>query len=184
MNDKTNLSVAHNLPDHLPQQKEGIFLTAGDPLGNGQFEAVPVYIADGRTMPLELAPKHLFSQVPGFQHFGKPTFESVFEEFGSFAVKTFKKATSYSTMEKLKDEAEEVQDELMNYKGTQEAREALKKEFADCLLCLVHSAKKAGFTAEELVSAMDQKSKVNQGRKWKLNANNTYSHIKDHEEEK
>lgn len=52
-------------------------------------------------------------------------------------------------------------------------------EYADCMICLLTAAGKSGFYIEELMRAIMNKMKINYTRKWKLNPDNTYSHIKD-----
>lgn len=108
---------------------------------------------------------------------GVPTFEEVFAESAEFSLNTFINSTSYSSLEHLKEEVLEVQKELTIYETVD--RPALLKEYADCFLCLISSAAREGITAKEIVAAMDAKAQINKARKWKLNTNNTYSHVKE-----
>lgn len=113
----------------------------------------------------------------------KTTFEKVFEDFAEFSKATFVQSTAFSSLEHLKEEVEELSHEVLLNSGrhnqhTQQTPEMLE-EYADCVLCIISSATRAGITAEQIVSAMGRKTQINKARKWKLNPNNTYSHIKE-----
>jgi hypothetical protein len=111
----------------------------------------------------------------GGQYRNNPTFEQVFEKFAEFSLKAFVNSTASTSLNHLKTEIEEVQKELD--KGTVFSAQLLA-EYADCFLCLVSSASRVRIPAQLIVSAMDHKAKINQGRKWKDNGDGTYSHIK------
>lgn len=51
-------------------------------------------------------------------------------------------------------------------------------EYADCFICLLTAAGKSGFDLEQIRKAIMNKMEINYRRKWKLNADNTYSHVK------
>lgn len=86
-------------------------------------------------------------------------------EFQAWAVKTFDKATAYSSIQKLKTELTELEDNPSI------------EEFADCFMCLLHSMAKLGFSADHLTQELKRKFEVNKKRSWRLNEDNTYSHI-------
>lgn len=90
--------------------------------------------------------------------------EELIQEFMDFSVLTFTKATRESSLEKLQDEIKE----LPPFYDLE--------EYIDCIMCLVHSAAKAGYNSHQLKRAFEAKLIKNKLRKWKLNPNNTYSH--------
>lgn len=96
--------------------------------------------------------------------------------WAEWSVQNFPKATPLVSLEKLQEEIKEVE-EILNSDGDTEYPEfQLPEEYADCILCLIHSASKAGITIEEIVASISRVTKRNYRRKWKLNPNNTYSH--------
>ncbi len=113
-------------------------------------------------------------------HEKQNTFEDVFADWADFSLRTFPLAETFTTMDKLKDEADEVK-ALLNdvFPWDEVDREKLKAELVDCFLCLMNASAKAGFVAEEIVEGMHNKAQVNKARKWKYNGNGTYSHIKE-----
>lgn len=91
-----------------------------------------------------------------------------------WSLKTFPEATALSSLQKLKDEADEVEKELIHGHSGEE----LQEEYADCLMCLFDSAGRAGITPEQLLRAFALKHEKNKSRKWIKNENNSYSHVK------
>ena len=92
-------------------------------------------------------------------------------EFVSFSLKTFKKATPLSSLKKLEEEMIEVAQEI------QHGHENLADEYADCMMCILDSAARIGIRPKDLMSAFAAKLEVNKNRKWVKNADNTYSHV-------
>lgn len=90
-----------------------------------------------------------------------------------WSLKTFTEATSYSSLLKCDDELNEIAQDLALGKRRPE-------EYADALMCLFDSAgrQKDPITLEEIIDAFIKKVKINKGRTWVKNKNNTYSHIK------
>lgn len=93
----------------------------------------------------------------------------------AWALETFPEATAYSSLQKLKEEIKEVEEDLHrpNPKGVQTLF-----EYADCLMCLFDSAGRAGFKPNQIFEAFALKLKKNKSRTWVKNSNNTYSHVK------
>lgn len=102
------------------------------------------------------------------------SFERISELWMHWSVKTFEKATSHSSIDKCKKELEELQVALVYSSKTWQLY-----EYADAIMCLLHSAAKQGFTLREITDAFREKAGINFKRKWKLDASgNTYSHVK------
>ncbi len=97
------------------------------------------------------------------------------DEFLIFSLETFSEATAESSLEKLRGEAREVEIEL-EAQNTSKAR--LADEYADCLMCLLDSAQRAGVGPRRLLSAFQEKVAINKARTWTRNPDNTYSHVK------
>jgi hypothetical protein len=104
------------------------------------------------------------------------TFEHVFNDFAEFSKRTYLRSTAAGALIHLQREADEVKAEL---EAGEVNREALVEEYADMLLCIISSATRTGFHAENLVFAMHKKTQKNKARKWKYNGDGTYSHIKE-----
>lgn len=101
-------------------------------------------------------------------------FEEISIRWQNWSVITFEKATMFSSLDKLITEIDELHKSLI----TETPHEQLN-EYADCFLCLLHSAAKAGFNPQQIIQAMENKCELNYKRKWVLNEDgNTYSHLK------
>jgi NTP pyrophosphatase (non-canonical NTP hydrolase) len=100
-------------------------------------------------------------------------FEWIIDQFIKFSLRAYPDATAKSSLEKLKEEIKEVENELM-----EGAIYNIAEEYADCLMCVYHSASKAGIQPKVLMNAFADKLAKNEKRKWVKNANNTYSHVK------
>lgn len=93
--------------------------------------------------------------------------ETLYNEFGQWTKATFPNAGSVKHLIKLKEEvneAIEAPNDIM--------------EYADCMGGLFGAAYKAGFTFDDLFDAWNKKFQINKTRKWQVNKNGTYSHIK------
>jgi hypothetical protein len=100
----------------------------------------------------------------------KSIFELEKERF-AWAIKTFPKATSVSSLRKLEKEIEEIElDISMGEKNP--------IEYADALMCLFDSAGRHGISVEEIFKAFETKLEINKKRIWKKNPDNSYYHIK------
>lgn len=101
-------------------------------------------------------------------------FEKISQVWMNWSVKTFTMATSYSSLQKLEVEIAELKFAIV-YSG----KKFVLDEYADCFLCLLHSAAKEGFTVQELTRAIGLKAGINFRREWILNEDgNTYIHKK------
>lgn len=78
----------------------------------------------------------------------------------------------------LREEIKEVIEEIDSEFPTATSEEGITlMEYADCFICLLTAAGKSGFTIQELFKSIKNKMNINYKRKWKLNPDNTYSHI-------
>jgi phosphoribosyl-ATP pyrophosphohydrolase len=102
------------------------------------------------------------------------TFEQVATEWIEFAIPTFEKSTALSSAFKAKEEVGEL---IADLKSEQDGINPMS-EYADVVLCIIHSLAKKGFSVQALINWMDIKMKVNKKREWILNPDNTYSHKK------
>lgn len=89
----------------------------------------------------------------------------------AWSLKTFKHATAKSSLLKAKSELKEVEKDMAKNKPQLE-------EFVDVVMCVMDSMQRAGFTMEEFVKAYGEKNQVNFNRKWKMNPDYSYSHVK------
>lgn len=95
------------------------------------------------------------------------------KQFVLWALRTFKDATAFTSLIKLVEEISEVEKALY----TTTNKDEIAEEYADCFMCLLHSAAAAGISPDRLTTAFANKLYKNVARKWKKNKNNTYSHI-------
>jgi len=73
---------------------------------------------------------------------------------------TFKKATALSKLAHLKEELQELTNDVENDKPEKIL------EFADCFILLFGAAASAGFTYENIQEAIEEKMNINYRRKW------------------
>lgn len=103
-------------------------------------------------------------------------FERTAQLWMAWSTKTFAKASSFSSLQKAQLELEELQQSLVY------ALDPKFKlyEYADVIMCLLHSAAKEGFTIQDLTNALIEKADINYKREWILDeTGNTYSHKKE-----
>lgn len=86
---------------------------------------------------------------------------------------TFPEATALSALTKLKEEIQEIEDNLNN--GVRDP-----EEYADAIMMLFDSAGRDGISARQIRDAFEIKFHKNINREWKHNGNGTYSHVKIH----
>lgn len=84
----------------------------------------------------------------------------------------FPEATNLSSMYKLKEEAEEIIENIKSGKKD-------VMEYADVLMCLFDSAGRDGILPMDIFKAMEEKFEINKNRTWVKNPDNTYSHVKN-----
>ena len=102
-------------------------------------------------------------------------FEEIIERHLDFTSNVFPKGTAKCGLIHLRSEIEEVMAEL---ETEDTADSKLVEEYADCLMCLIDSANRAGITPAVLFRMMEYKICINEDRKWKYNGDGSYSHIK------
>lgn len=103
------------------------------------------------------------------------TFEQLYLEFGHWTEEVLPEAGPVEHIIHGKKEMDELKAELQKDVGFTYSKTA--EEFADCFMCLMGAAYKRGLTSENVLIAIQRKFEVNKTRKWKLNPDNTYSHI-------
>lgn len=85
--------------------------------------------------------------------------------------KQFPDATAESSLLHLKKEIKEIESDLTN--GTPQA-----EEYADALMCLLDSSKRAGISFNELIEAMHNKHyNININRTWVKTPDGDYRHV-------
>lgn len=87
-----------------------------------------------------------------------------------WSLETFPEATPVSSLRKLEEEIKEIEVDI-------NAGIKNPEEYADALMCLLDSAGRHRITLEEIVISFALKFEINKERKWKKNADNSYSHI-------
>lgn len=102
--------------------------------------------------------------------------EEIEAERMTWSLKVFPEATAVSSLLKAADEILELTHEIC---ARPINRANLVEEYTDVLMCLFDSLGRSRITAEELREAYRAKFEKNKARKWKMNADNTYSHVKD-----
>jgi NTP pyrophosphatase (non-canonical NTP hydrolase) len=101
-------------------------------------------------------------------------FETNIRLFAHWANRTFVKATALSALSKLEEEIMEVRADI----NDNAPKEKVTEEYADCMMCIIHSAAKHGITMSELRIAFEEKFVVNAEADWIENENHTYNRIK------
>ncbi|HTD95139.1 MAG TPA: dATP/dGTP pyrophosphohydrolase domain-containing protein [Chitinophagaceae bacterium] len=110
-----------------------------------------------------------------FPEEGSDHFHTVASEWQSWSSQTFEKATALSSLRKLLKEVEELKTAILEGHPTPQQLD----EYADCFMCLLHSAAQSGFNVADLTVGIKAKVEVNYERIWIHNKlDNTYSHKK------
>jgi NTP pyrophosphatase (non-canonical NTP hydrolase) len=95
--------------------------------------------------------------------------KEMFNEITAWQDLVFTKATSMSAANHLHEEVKELLCEL-NYGHTgflsDEQKEKIKAEYADCFLLLFGSAHRFGMSYEDICKAINDKMEINKKRKW------------------
>lgn len=98
--------------------------------------------------------------------------EVQFKEITEWQERTFPAATAQSKVLHLRDEVNELMDDLRI--GSPSRR----LEFADCFILLFGAAAADGMTYEDICNAIDDKFEINKSRKWgKPDANGVVRHV-------
>lgn len=101
------------------------------------------------------------------------SFESTLVRYNNWAEKQFPKSTSKSSLEGLKKEIIEVEDEL-NKPYSEVNKEELGLEYVDCMMYLIDGARRAGINEFELIYLFRKKLKINKNRSWNINEDKSY----------
>ena len=103
----------------------------------------------------------------------KKTIFQLEEERYAWSLATFPKASALGSLKKLRDEVDEIEENIKEGK-----RDVM--EYADVLMCLFDSARRQEnpIPIQEIFDAFEQKLEINKKRIWAENDNGSYSHIK------
>lgn len=95
------------------------------------------------------------------------------KDFLKFSRKAFKNATWKSSLKKAKMEMKELEQAISGLHGN----DAILEEYTDVIMCLVDSANRCGYSAQQLREAFEKKLAKNKGRSWAEMKDHTYSHV-------
>lgn len=102
-------------------------------------------------------------------------FEKLIEEHFEWSAGQFPESTCESSLKGLEREIDEVRNAIdLPFTNSREVLE----EYADCLMYIFDSAKRYGFTVDQIVFGFQKKLEKNKTREWSINPDKTYSHIK------
>lgn len=107
------------------------------------------------------------------------TLENLFKEHREFAIKQFPESTWESSLRGLEREIKEVESARADYYviDDQENRKKLGIEYVDCLMYLLDSMGRMGFSINEINELFEEKLRINKNRTWNKNTDNSYSHV-------
>lgn len=116
------------------------------------------------------------------EHENDKNLETLVQEFIEFSINTFVKSNKYSNIIHLLDEIKEVKNEFEANNHT-----ASKEEIIDCINCLLSSFVRVHIESGEEIETVStsirsefaNKLNILKSRKWQLQSNGTYKHIKD-----
>ena len=101
----------------------------------------------------------------------KSSLERMEEDRMAWSKEIFTEATAKSSLEKAKDEIQEIENDM-------QAGKVNVEEFVDAVMCILDSAGRSGISVSQFSNAYKSKLEKNKARKWKKNPNNSYSHVK------
>ena len=100
--------------------------------------------------------------------------ELFFYQFTEWQDETFPASTAFSKACHLRQEVEELIDDL------EKGNENRRLEYADCFLLLYGAAAKDGMSFQDIQDVLHEKMEINYKRKWgKPDENGVVNHIKD-----
>lgn len=106
--------------------------------------------------------------------------ENAVEKWMQWTKENFPASGAKASLIHLQEEIKEVIEEIDSEFPTPTSEEGIAlMEYADCFICLITAAGKSGFAIQELFKAIENKMNINYKRKWVLNPDNTYSHVKE-----
>lgn len=109
--------------------------------------------------------------------------DKLFDEHIKWAKETFPLATSKSCLIHAEKEIKEIVEELnklepISLQDYLLHKEIKTKEYADAIGCILDSMMREGISIDNFKKSFSDKLEINKKRKWKLNDDLTYSHIK------
>lgn len=116
----------------------------------------------------------------------KVNIQDIVSRYNDWCQKQFPLSTPISSLKGLKRECDECMNDIYLLNKWKEETGCCnpelfnnaKIEYADCLMYLIDSARRFGLSLDDLFLAMDEKLQINLKRDWKINEDNSYSHIK------
>lgn len=111
--------------------------------------------------------------------------------YNAWTIEKFPNSTPISSLKGLKREVEETIEAIESFNiadkigkldgnngGLEIYHDAVRIEYADCLMYLIDSARRFGLSVDDLFFSLDEKLQINLQRQWKQNDDLSYSHIK------
>ena len=90
-------------------------------------------------------------------------FHIIYEDINSWCIKTFGKNRAIASLHHLKEQIEEIIQEL----GKENVNvEDCDKKYADAFILLINSAASYGMDANDVLKAISIKMDINRGRRW------------------
>lgn len=109
----------------------------------------------------------------------KKPIEEILDEYHNWASSKFPNSTAKSSIEGLKREIIELEEEIeFNYGDVYMSSKKVEFEYVDCLMYILDSSRRYGISNEILWQAFNEKLEINKNRNWKINEDKSYSHIK------
>ena len=119
-----------------------------------------------------------------FQDLDEPRYfhclEMLLEDHGNWSADTFPIGSPIGALLHAARELEEVKAELARPEFLMNKHKTAT-EFADLIFCVMDSARRAGITVADIVTAGRQKLEINKKRQWRYNGDGSYSHVKSDE---
>ena len=111
--------------------------------------------------------------------------QKLINEIGQWSESTFSHQNSISKLHHLQKEVAELIHAIEMEPSEPEKKSEAYLEFADCFILLLDAARKHGFTANDILSAIIEKMEINKARKWgQPDVNGVVEHIRGNHEEK
>lgn len=105
-------------------------------------------------------------------------FVAATSEWMKWTKDNFPRSGAKSSLIHLQEEIKEVLEAIDDPASYTHHEGITLMEFADCMICLLTASGKSGFTILQLFKAIMNKMQTNYKRTWRLNPDDTYSHVK------
>ena len=110
----------------------------------------------------------------------------IVSRYNDWAISSFPKSTPTSSLLGLRREVDETIEAIQLLDKHQKEVDGMfdtlfdsvRLEYADCLMYLIDSARRCGLSIDDLFFALDEKLQIKLQRDWKINDDNSYSHVK------